>query len=68
MIGSEHTSRDKAGQSGEGLVLLESAKEWILTPKFDPRLRVGTKFEHLGIVWTVTWDSGEGFGTAEAEN
>ena len=65
---TDRVSRDDVRFNGVGLVLLESAREWILSPKFDPRLSVGTVFEHLGIVWTVTWDSADGFGPGASGN
>ena len=45
-----------------GLILVEAEGEWVLTPRFDPRLQVGSQFRLLGLVWTVTWDSETGFG------
>ena len=45
-----------------GLVLAESHGEWVLTSKFDQRLKVGSTFEVDGKLWTVTWESDAGFG------
>ena len=57
--------RQAAAASGP-LILVESASEWVLTKKFDPRLEVGSVFEYLGSLWTVTWESHDGFGEAPA--
>ena len=48
------------------LILVESTSEWVLTPKFDPRLEVGSVFEYLGSLWMVTWESRAGFGADQA--
>ena len=48
------------------LVLVESGDEWVLTERFDPRLSVGSSFEYQGQLWTVTWESDEGFGETAA--
>jgi hypothetical protein len=45
-----------------GLVLAECDGEWVLASKFDPRLTVGSRFRVGDQVWTVTWESDEGFG------
>jgi len=62
MVNQQPTNHSSTTPIGRGIILMESESEWLLLPKFDPRLQVGTSFEHLGLRWVVTWESTEGFG------
>jgi len=66
MIGESLSSTELLGALGGRLILVESSTEWVLAPKFDPSLQVGSAFEILGTLWHVTWESDEGFGLTSA--
>ncbi len=53
------TSAEVADQT---LILIETAAQWYLAPKLDPELEPGTMFLYDDRLWTVTWDSVQGFG------
>jgi hypothetical protein len=52
---------DAENHARRSLILVESPTHWVVIPRNDPRLEVGSTFEHGGELWTVTWDSDHGF-------
>ncbi len=48
--------------AGKTLVLIETASHWFLAPKLDPELEPGVRFLYNERMWTVIWDSDQGFG------
>jgi len=56
------TNEEPGPEPRETMILVESDQQWVLTHKFDPRLEVGCIFTYLGTLWTVTWESDDGFG------
>ena len=66
MFSDSLSSTELYGALGGCLILVESSSEWVLAPKFDDDLQVGSVFEILGTEWRVIWESHEGFGVSRA--